>query len=551
MHKTEKIARIAGGRAFLDPVSLALFLPLMLVSSVLTVEHAGNLNSLICWLIANLVSFAFCALVVIFLIRVPFKNRGIKPVPVYLVFIVGAFLGLSKGAITSFVAWRLGYFNSFEDLFINRIAQTTLVGVLAIPSLSVLSEFRFRFQDERDTLVLRRVRAELSRSQNSLKLSTADEGLVLLKFIQQAKSMFLIGASTGVAELIRNIIENSLRPLSHKLWHIESSKIEDYTFKALVQFGLRNHPFLYKPMLSVFAPISFLYLLTISGPLQALGSTIIATLAILATYAVANALKPSGSVVSLPIFGLVNAFVTTLVMICPAMVFGQNSHTWNAGLWLSTFILIFEIGFLSLFIAAIISNHNLTRDQLEALQVPYSAKAAIEDRELANFLHGNVQNRLLAIALSIESNQVDELTVVAELDRIEKLLLDEFVHHNPHATPSLNATLDNLRERWRGFVNLELEFFGSKTFSHERSEVLGQLINEAITNSVRHGFAKNIQIQITQNNSSCVIVVSDDGIGLRQGSRGLGSDYFDYVAGQDWSLEPGEFGGTVLKLSLS
>lgn len=549
--KTEKLAQIAGGRAFLDPFALALMLPLMLVSSLLTVDHAGNFASLIGWLAANLISFAACAVVVVFLNRVSFKKKAIKPIPIFLVFTVGASLGLIKGAVTAVVAWRLGFFDEFNQLFLSRISQTTLVGLIAIPALAVLSDFRFRYQEERDRLLLHKVNEALDRNQQDPKRGGSDESSLLLNFIQQAKSMIIDDVSAEAAFFIRNVIEKNLRPLSHKLWDIESSKLENYNFSTLVRLGLRKYAFMTKAVVIVYAPISFLFLSPIYGPLMALGSTGLGVVAVVATYGVANLIKPAKAQVSVFVFGLVNAVATALVMISPAMIFGPDPTTWNIGLWLSTFILLFEIGFVSSFIAATIANHNMTRAQLNTLLDSKRTKSALENRELANFLHGNVQNRLLAIALMIESKQGERNTIVGELDRIEKLLIDGFSRQSPQTRTSLNASLENLRNLWLGFVSLQFTVIADHEFSGPLSETLVQLVNESITNSVRHGLAKNIQIQITQTNHGCEIIATDDGIGPKQGAKGIGSDYFDSVADLGWSLEPGESGGTVLKLALS
>lgn len=549
--KTEKLAKIAGGRAFLDPVALSLLVPLMLVSSLLSVNHAGSFASLIGWLIANLVSFAICALVILFLVQVPFKKRAIKPIPIFLVFTVGALLGFIKGAVTALVAWRLGFFDDINQLLLSRITQTTLVGLIAIPALAVLSDFRFRYQEERDRLVLHKVSTALKRNQQAAEYGDADEKEALLNFIQQAKSMIVANVSTEAAFFIRNVIENNLRPLSHKLWDIESSKLENFDFRALVRLGLRSYPFMTKPLVIVYAPISFLFLIPIYGPLLAIGSTALGVVAVVATYGLASFMKPANAQVPVLVFGLVNAVATALIMMLPALVFGPDPTTWNIGLWLSTFILLFEIGFVSSFIAATLANHNMTRAQLNSLLAKDRTKSALENRELANFLHGNVQNRLLAIALMIESNHGERDTIVSELDRIENLLLDSFSRQSSQAQTPLRASLGNLRKLWLGFVSLEFVVVADQEFSGPLGETIVQLVNEAITNSVRHGLAKNIQIQITQTASGFEIIATDDGIGPKQGSKGIGSDYFDSVADLGWSLEPGASGGTVLKLAVS
>lgn len=550
MKKTEKLAQIAGGRAFLDPAALALMLPLMLVSSLLTVNKEGNLESLLGWLVANLISFAACALVVVFLIRVPFRNRDIKPIKIYLVFSVGALLGLIKGAVTALVAWRLGFFVDIEQHFLSRISQTTVIGLVSIPALAVLSDFRFRYQEEREKLVLQKVRLALKQNHQEARKNSEDEKVVLLTFIRQAKSLVQDGVSAEAAFLIRNIIENNLRPLSHRLWHLESSKIDDYSFSSLMRLGLSKYPFRTQPMVLVYPPISFLFLLPIYGPLMSLGTTSIATLAVLATYGVANLLRPSNKQVPVWVFVAVNALATAMVMILPTLIFNQDSTTWNAGIWLSTFILLFEIGFVSLFVSAMIANHNTNRIQLSTLEATDSVKSALENRELANFLHGNVQNRLLAVALMIESNNGEPVKIVGELERIENSLHFGLARqiNEPHL--SFAASLETLRKRWLGFVSLEFNLIGNQKFSNSLSETLLQLVNEAITNSVRHGLARNIQIQIIQTVLGCEVIATDDGIGPKQGTKGIGSDYFDSVADLGWTLEPGEFGGTVLRLGI-
>lgn len=551
MKKTEKLLKIAGGRAFLDPVALAFMLPLMLVSSLLTVNHSGSLESLTVWVVANMVAFAACAVVVISLIRGPFKSRAVEPIPFLLVIAVGALLGLIKGAVTAFFAWKLGHFVDFDRLFVSRISQTTIVGLISIPALAVLGEFRFRYQEERDKLVLHKVQKALQKTKVDESNLEADEKTILLDFVRQAKSMIQENAPLQSALLIRSIIENNLRPLSHRLWNIESSKVENFKFGSLVRIGLRKYPFLWKPMVMFYAPLSFLFLLPMYGPFKALGSTVMAVLAIAIVYSAANLIKPKKSQVSVLVFGAVNAVATALVMVSPALVFEQDSTTWDAGVWLSTFILLFEIGFVSSFIAAIIANHNMNRAELSDLLHSGAANSALENRELANFLHGSVQNRLLAIALMIETNQGENPKILEELDRIEKVLFDGFINNSQQVKQPLVTALENLRNIWLGFVDLKFEYRGSEKFSDNLNETLVQLINEAITNSVRHGLAKNIQVQITQSRPVCRVVVTDDGIGPKLGEGGIGSALFDSVADRGWSLGPGPLGGTVLKLEIS
>lgn len=551
MTRTERLAKIAGGRAFLDPVALAFMLPLMLASSLLTANYSGNFQALIGWLIANFTAFAVCAVVVFFLIRIPFRNRAIEPIPILLVAAIGALLGLIKGTVTAYVAWRLGFFVDFEQHFISRISQTTLVGLVSIPALAVVGDFRFLYQEERDRLVLHKVRHALEKSDTDDDLTNEEQQAVLIDFITEAKRIVIQGSSIEAASLIRSIIDKNLRPLSHKLWNIESSKIENYDFSALVRFGLKHFPFMVRPLIIVYAPISFLFLLPNYGFLKSLGSTLIVVGAIAVTYAIANLLKPKKSRVTVWLFCLVNGFCTALVMVSPAMAFGQDATTWNARIWLSTFILICEIGFVNSFISAIIANHTVNQRQLDSFANSGAIAADIANRELANFLHGNVQNRLLAIALMIESNHGERAKILSEFERIEDLIHDGFTSQGIFNNSSIAEAFENLRQRWSGFVSIEFKLSGSLEFSGGLGGAIVQLVNEGITNAVRHGLARNIQIYLSQTDKNVEIVVIDDGMGPKQGPKGLGGAYFNSVAKNGWSLKPGDDGGSILTLSLA
>ena len=80
---------------------------------------------------------------------------------------------------------------------------------------------------------------------------------------------------------------------------------------------------------------------------------------------------------------------------------------------------------------------------------------------------------------------------------------------------------------------------------HPYSDIVSQLIEEAVVNSIRHGGAKEIKISAEFSGLDLKVRVSNDGVlGTASGSRGLGSILFDTFS-KEWSLT-NEGGQTVL-----
>jgi two-component sensor histidine kinase len=65
---------------------------------------------------------------------------------------------------------------------------------------------------------------------------------------------------------------------------------------------------------------------------------------------------------------------------------------------------------------------------------------------------------------------------------------------------------------------------------------IAECIGEAITNSVRHGSATRIDIDIVQVGPNIFGVVTDNGSGLKTNKVGYGSQVFDSATAKRWTL---------------
>jgi signal transduction histidine kinase len=116
---------------------------------------------------------------------------------------------------------------------------------------------------------------------------------------------------------------------------------------------------------------------------------------------------------------------------------------------------------------------------------------------------------------------------------------------------SLDEVLESLAERWDGFVDLETQLDSQLVgFAFDRSWALIEVLNEAISNSIRHGMASQVFVKVVKIGNLLDISVSDNGIGPTSGKPGLGSRIIEEITSGNWSLSSSPAGGSVLNLQL-
>jgi len=69
------------------------------------------------------------------------------------------------------------------------------------------------------------------------------------------------------------------------------------------------------------------------------------------------------------------------------------------------------------------------------------------------------------------------------------------------------------------------------------SLIVGRVVEEGLTNAIRHGQATAISVRVDVEGAGVLIVVADDGAGPKEGTAGLGSALLDQATGGAWSLQ--------------
>jgi two-component sensor histidine kinase len=172
---------------------------------------------------------------------------------------------------------------------------------------------------------------------------------------------------------------------------------------------------------------------------------------------------------------------------------------------------------------------------------------AIFSRDWASHIHGRVVTRLTSAAFLLEqsSTENDSSSINAALEIIAETLQEPETGIQRNMT---NKTLEdevNYRvDPWAGILNVTAEIDPQiRNLSGPRVFEIGLIIEEAVTNSVRHGQASNVAIALMPKNTQSVSLTILDNSKVApplnfplDASTGLGTQIFDSFTDGRWML---------------
>ena len=144
-----------------------------------------------------------------------------------------------------------------------------------------------------------------------------------------------------------------------------------------------------------------------------------------------------------------------------------------------------------------------------------------ERARLARDLHDRLSGNLSAVKIGLNDHMESLQIINAKLDRcIEEI---RHVAHNLMPTSLQYGLKVALEDFVVQFPNVHFHFFGKEKRIEERLEfIIYCCANELITNSVRHSGAKNINVQLVQDDKHVSLTVQDDGCGFDETSASKG-----------------------------
>ena len=158
----------------------------------------------------------------------------------------------------------------------------------------------------------------------------------------------------------------------------------------------------------------------------------------------------------------------------------------------------------------------------------------------AQTLHGSVQASLTAANMRIlGADEVDENLL--EKVRQDLVRATESLTNLDGPSLDLKTSLADLAELWQGVCKVEVsiddELFDLISANQVTSHCTNEIVKESVTNAIRHGKARSVEISIQDlNDGSIQIEVNNNGETNLLGSPGVGSQILDEIT-MNWSRE--------------
>ena len=193
----------------------------------------------------------------------------------------------------------------------------------------------------------------------------------------------------------------------------------------------------------------------------------------------------------------------------------------------------------------------IRKDELEASQTLQSRVNQIVSDEFSQnlshqwavFIHGKILTRLAATSLKLETaaKQGDVRTFNATVDSLLSMLSAPDVEFAQEAT-DLQTELANRLDPWLGLLDIDLKIDENlKSIRNSRVRDIGEVTEELISNSIRHGKAKEIALTITRLDEKDIQIVAVDNASVAPQvtaqRTGLGTRIFNLASDGRWSLK--------------
>lgn len=496
-------------------------------------------------LVANSVGVA-AALVLLLACNVTiFRNSSNTPVSIAVVVLVGAALGGIKALVTNVCLGWFGVGPVIDAVgLLERMVLLAIMGAWLLPTTSIVLAVRERIENERDELIRERIRSRFAHAATSPFSAGVDPVDTLVNdFISEVKHGVQSARSAGfLAEELNNLVDRRLRPLSQLMWQQEQRRVPRLRFASLVRIMYSDHQFAPVPTLLGYVVLFLGPQIAYAGFATGLARTAIQLAIIAVVFALGKRLPRTTAAVGAIVYFGINLLLPLLLNMLSTALFGAipGYSPLASYLLLALYFVLASLLF-GIFRAAaterasIASEIERLAEQQAAVQYEIN-EAQFRRNDLAHYLHSHVQNGMLSLALRLNESAGRPVSPADRL-LVETLLADLAQFSSPRSTEDLAAGLAEIAQRWRGFVALQImnEVETTPTPRVVRSAL--QVVNECITNAVRHGDASTIELNISEQDGNVTIACTDNGRGIRDNARpGLGSALFDSVAGAHWSL---------------
>jgi hypothetical protein len=442
-----------------------------------------------------------------------------------------------------------------------RIATSTTTTVLWLTAITIFVTSRNSFKSDYEA-TLRRIIVETSEKIESKDLDVLPSALE----IELLEIERVLGAAFGddlpphsnvsltfAAAHIKNLIEEKIRPLSHRLWIESAAVAPKINLNTSLFASIR---YLNLPPLPTSFFLSLITVLNVSSTVGSLPGIFATTVVFLEVFCLLTLFRNR---ICISTNG--NLILNGFLLLVPGLLLSLTFYLSNRfifdkdyGLLNLIYVVIFVM------VALLVSSFQLVnRDRDQLITMIDSELAAngwtigLKEKYLtqnaAAYLHNLLQSELLAITKqmeisSVDSESIDSLKELGELlDRLNRPIKDDFQRFLNNPIDRLNR----LQSAWKGIAEIELIIPSQALEDQSRNILLVQIVEEAIANAVRHASATLIRVnaELVADNRVRFSIL-DNGSSGKEESFGLGSALLDHHAPKSWSRKRTENGSELI-----
>lgn len=363
-----------------------------------------------------------------------------------------------------------------------------------------------------------------------------------------------------VARQLRAAATDTIRPLSRRLWDVRAPELPPITLRTVVRKVIEQQPFQPVAIGLIVIATFFAGLVSTLGWVIGLAVLTFGVVFGMSILAIGNALMRRWPQHHAVIF--VSAAIFTQIghlIFFPVREFaGAPAYNW------SEFGIASILGVILIFVISGFGSIRSFRedaarllvaeiDQELADSISASRQLARLARESARILHGSVQTRLIACAVAMEraADTRDAGAFQTALQEAHAILADATGDHAANlddvGVTVLAEEVQLKADLWSSLCRITVAIDDqAKAIDGSAARDTARIVEEGLSNAIRHGDASNITITITahREQEQIDVVIADDGFGPQSGPRGLGSSLLDGLC-QSWSLSPAHPGAVL------
>jgi len=540
-----------GGRWAVSLVGFFVVTPVALLAAFTDVRVA-NAQQALQWAAISSASLAVMGGVWLLAAVTVLRNRNERPVPIWLVVLLGVTSGAARSATVVVLANQVGTLDSSGQLWpllATRMATGAIQLGVGMPFLAVALSVLNRYRSERSRLLeqqaelVRRQSEELGASR-ALRDALADPVLRRLRELADR----LAENSSTVPDIARDV-----RGQAHELWatSVASGGGIQVRFRQVLTASLGYQPLPIAAAFLFWLPSAFLSLIGRESIQAGVISSIAGTVVLVTVFMLGNRITHLRPNLGPLIFILGNLIGGSLAVMTALWFAGDRDLATEVPLILTSAVRLTSITLAVSLVEGAVRQSELVILRLQEgidsrevelrSQVQQRAQLA---KEVASVLHGVVQGRLAVAQRSSEDSAA--LARQALNEGIELLSASS-------VTTAVTAAqlAREVSEPWLPLIEVDIRA-DDGIIPAERVRDVGDVLEECLSNAFRHGAASRVDVELRQQEQGWLLIASDDGSGLGEVTRtGLGTSLFDAISGNDWSRKDLPGGGCQVTVQLS